>query len=168
MVLNPASLMASWKSSVSSSIRRKDALAILGLVVLLVGLGLLVYGLIPIPQARYTQIADGPVPLTDAAGNFVTSPENYFRDHYTGTGSLDQVDCSPSINGYYCYGFQFIGTVMTFSLAAKEYGAGMMILGVAALLGASKLLPPPPKSKHLRPMKTSASQMASALASPPP
>ena len=137
----------------SEKVSRKDPLAILGLVILFIGVALIVYGFIPISQANYVQIASGPVPLTDASGNFITSPESYFQEHYTGTGSIDRVDCSPSVNGYYCYGFEFVGTVIKYSQAAKEYGAGILALGFVAIFVSSRLSPVEPNAKnHTRPI----------------
>ncbi len=124
----------------------------LGLVILVIGIVLTAYGLIPLQTANYQQIASGPVPITDAAGNFITDPSAYYQAHYNGTGSLDTVDCSPSVNGYICYGFQFIGTSTTFNQSAREYGFGLMVVGVLGIYGGNRLEPLKPRPKHERPI----------------
>jgi ferredoxin len=130
----------------------RDPLVVLGLVILLAGIALTVYGLIPMQTARYQQISSGPVPISDSAGNFIIDPPSYYREHYNGTGSLDQVECSPSINGYICYGFQFVGTATTYNISGREYGFGLMVVGVLGIYGGNRLAPLRPKPKHLRPI----------------
>jgi ferredoxin len=130
----------------------KDPLVILGLLILLAGIAMTVYGLIPMQTAQYQQISSGAVPITDSSGNFVTDPGQYYTQHYNGTGSLDQVQCSPSVNGYICYGFQFEGTRTTYNLSAREYGFGMMVVGVLGIYGGNRLAPLRPKPRHERPI----------------
>ena len=130
----------------------KDPLVLIGLVVLILGIGLTVYGLIPIQVPNYQQIAAGPVPITDSLGNFVIDPVSYYRTHYNGTGSLDQVECSPSVNGWICYGFQFINTITIYNTWARDYGFGAMVLGVLGIYGGNRLAPFKARSKHLRPI----------------
>ncbi len=125
---------------------------ILGLLILLAGIALTIYGLIPMQQAKYQQIASGPVPLTDQLGHFILYPESYYTAHYNGTGSLDQVSCSPSVNGYYCYGFQFVRMQTVFNISAREYGFGIMVVGVLGIYGGNRLAPAKPKPSHLRPI----------------
>lgn len=130
----------------------KDPLVILGLVVLLAGIALTIYGLIPMQAANYEQISSGPVPITDSDGNFVLDPNTYYQQHYNGTGILDRIECSPSVNGWICYGFQFIGMITVYSVAAREYGFGVMLVGVLGIYGGNRLAPLKPKPKHLRPI----------------
>jgi len=140
------------ESPVAKKFLRKDPLVILGLVILVGGLALTVYGYLPIRQANYVQVASGPVPLTDAAGNFITNPESYFQTHYNGTGAINSVSCSPSINGWICYGFEFTGTKIVYSFSSREYGFGMMVLGVLGIYVGNRLSPAKPKVPHLRPI----------------
>jgi ferredoxin len=130
----------------------KDPLVLLGLIILVAGIVLTTYGLIPFQTASYQQISEGPVPITDAQGNFITNPEQYFQSNYNGTGSLDRVLCSPSVNGYICYGFQFVGMVASFNLSAREYGFGLMVVGVLGIYGGNRLAPLKPRPKHERPI----------------
>jgi len=145
--------------TVDSSARRrgafrisKDPLVILGLLILLSGIALTVYGLIPMQTPNYQQISSGPVPITDSLGNFIIDPSTYYQEHYNGTGSLDRVLCSPSVNGWICYGFQFVGTTTTFNTSAREYGFGLMVVGVLGIYGGNRLEPPKPRPKHERPI----------------
>ncbi|MDA4112370.1 MAG: ferredoxin [Thaumarchaeota archaeon] len=131
---------------------RKDPLVVLGLIVLVGGIALTIYGLIPTSEANYVQVASGPVPLTDATGTFIYSPDIYFRAHHNGTAPIDNVQCSPSINGYICYGFQFIGTKIVYSISSRDYGFGLMVLGVIGIYGGNRLAPLKPKLPHLRPI----------------
>jgi ferredoxin len=131
---------------------RKDPLVILGLIFLVSGVILTTYGLIPLSEANYTQISSGPLPLTDSSGDFILNPEQYYQSHYNGTGSLDQVLCSPSTNGWYCYGFQFLGTKTYYNISARNYGFGLMVVGVLGIYGGNRLAPFRPKPKHERPI----------------
>jgi ferredoxin len=130
----------------------KDPLVALGLLILIAGIVLTIYGLIPMQTPKYEQIASGPVPLSDSSGSFITDPNAYYVQHYNGTGSLDQVECSPSINGYFCYGFQLIGTSTTYTLSAREYGFGLMVVGVMGIYGGNRLAPLRSKPRHERPI----------------
>jgi len=130
----------------------KDPLVLMGLIVLILGVGLTIYGLIPMQVPNYEQISTGPVPITDSLGNFVNNPEVYYKAHYNGTGSLDQVLCSPSVNGWICYGYQFLDTITIFNGSARNYGFIMMVLGVLGIYGGNRLAPFKPKPKHLRPI----------------
>ena len=130
----------------------RDPLVVLGLLILLAGIVLTTYGIIPMQTAKYQQISSGPVPISDSSGNFITDPNTYYQEHYNGTGSLDQVECSPSINGYICYGFQFVGMVTTYNISAREYGFGLMLVGVLGIYGGNRLAPLRAKPKHLRPI----------------
>jgi ferredoxin len=130
----------------------KDPLVILGLLILLCGIALTAYGLIPMQTANYQQISSGPVPITDSSGNFITDPEQYYRSTYNGTGSLDQVDCNPSVNGWICYGFQFVDMVTVYNASARDYGFGLMVVGVLGIYGGNRLAPLKPRPTHLRPI----------------
>ena len=130
----------------------KDPLVMLGLIILIIGVALTIYGLVPLQSPNYLQVGSGPVPLTDSLGNFVVNPVTYFEAHYNGTGSLDNVQCSPSVNGWYCYGFQFMGVVTVYNQSAREYGFGLMVVGVLGIYGGNKLAPAKPRPKHLRPI----------------
>ena len=131
---------------------RKDPLVILGLAFLVFGIVLTVYGLIPLNEPNYLQIGSGPLPITDSAGNFILNPEQYFQIHYNGTGSVDHTVCSPSTNGWYCYAYQFLGTKIVYSIPAREYGFGLMVVGVLGIYGGNRLAPFKPKPKHERPI----------------
>jgi ferredoxin len=119
---------------------------------LLIGILLTAYGLVPLQQAKYQQISSGPVPINDSSGNFILNATQYYQEHYNGTGSLDQVDCSPSTNGWICYGFQFLGTFTAYNTSAREYGFGLMVVGVLGIYGGNRLAPVKPRPKHLRPI----------------
>lgn len=121
-------------------------------MILVVGILLTVYGLIPFQTGSYQQISSGPVPINDSQGNFITNPESYYQQHYNGTGSLDRVECSPSTNGYICYGFQFTGMTTTYENSAREYGFGLMVVGILGIYGGNRLAPLKPKPKHERPI----------------
>ena len=139
-------------ASLTKKIFRKDPLVILGLVILLGGVVLTIYGYVPLNRANYQQVSSGSVPLTDPQGNFVYTPELYYQSHYNGTAPIDKVECSPSINGYICYGFQFIGYIIVYSISSREYGLGMMVLGVIGIYAGNRLAAPKPKPPHLRPI----------------
>jgi ferredoxin len=130
----------------------KDPLVILGLLILVAGIALTVYGLIPMQVPNYEQISSGPVPITDSANNFITDPVSYYRTHYNGTGILDQVDCSPSVNGWICYGFQFVDMITVYNVPARNYGFLLMLVGVLGIYGGNRLAPLKPKPKHLKPI----------------
>lgn len=130
----------------------KDPLVLLGLAILICGIALSTYGLIPMQTGNYQQISSGPVPITDPSGNFITDPEGYYSSHYNGTGSLDRVECSPSVNGWICYGFQFIGMMTVYSISARDYGFGLMVVGVLGIYGGNRLAPLKPRPRHLRPI----------------
>ena len=123
-----------------------------GIAILIAGLVLTVYGYVPQNQANYKQVSTGSVPLTDPEGNFVVTPELYYQTHYNGNATIDKAVCSPSINGYICYGFQFIGMKIVYSISSREYGLIMMVLGVVGIYAGNRLDPPKPKPPHLRPI----------------
>jgi ferredoxin len=131
---------------------RKDPLVILGLAFLVFGIVLTAYGLFPLNEPNYLQIGSGPLPVTDSAGNFIVNPEQYYQIHYNGTGSVDHTVCSPSTNGWYCYAYQFLGTKIVYSIPAREYGFGLMVVGVLGIYGGNRLAPFKPKPKHERPI----------------
>lgn len=128
---------------------KKDPLVIAGVGLLVLGIVLSIYGLVPIQHPNYRLITSGSVPIS---GAFNTTPENYFRAHYTGTGALDQVDCYPSSTGWNCYGFQLIGNITVFSYSSRYYGVGMVFLGALSLFASRKLSPPSQKPSHTRPI----------------
>jgi ferredoxin len=130
----------------------RDPLVVLGLLILIAGIGLTVYGLIPMQSPQYQQISSGPVPLSDSSGAFIPDPGTYYQEHYNGTGSLDKVYCSPSINGYICYGFQFVRMATTYNVSARGYGFGVMVVGVLGIYGGNRLAPFRSKPKHERPI----------------
>jgi ferredoxin len=131
---------------------RKDPLAILGVAILIFGIILTIYGLIPLTRPNYSQIGSGPLSVTDPSGNFIFDPNQYFQSHYNGTGSVDMAQCTPSTNGFYCYAFQLIGTKIVYSIPAREYGFGLMIVGVLGIYAGNRLAPFKPKPKHERPI----------------
>lgn len=133
--------------------KRVDPLAILGIAILLVGIGLVAYGFIPFQQANYKFVASGQVPLDDPSGKYIQSPENYFQKNYTGAGSIDKVTCSPDQTGYYCYGFQLVGTRTFFSAVSRYYGLGLIVLGFGSYYASSRLEPFGPKQSLSRPIK---------------
>ncbi len=112
----------------------------------------MVYGYLPQRQAYYVQVSSGAVPLTDPQGNFIVSPDIYYQTHYNGTSAFDRVECSPSINGYICYGFQFAGMRTVYSVSSQQYGLGIMVLGVVGIYAGNRLAPAKPKPPHLRPI----------------
>jgi len=140
------------ESPVARKFLRKDPLVLVGIAILIAGVVLTVYGYIPQNQANYVQVSTGSVPLTDPEGNFVVTPELYYQTHYNGTATIDKAECSPSINGYICYGFQFIGTRIVYSTSSQQYGLIMMVLGVVGIYAGNRLAPPKPKEPHLRPI----------------
>jgi ferredoxin len=136
----------------TKKVLRKDPLVLVGLAILIAGVVLTAYGYIPQNQANYVQSSTGAVPLTDPEGNFIVSPDVYYQSHYTGTAVIDKVECSPSINGYICYGFQFVGYRIVYSISSREYGLIMMVLGVIGIYAGNRLAPPKAKEPHLRPI----------------
>ena len=102
--------------------------------------------------ANYIQISSGAVPINDSSGNFITDPQTYYSSHYNGTGSLDRIDCNPSVNGWICYGFQFVDMITVYSVSARYYGFGLMIVGVLGIYGGNRLAPSKPKERYLRPI----------------
>jgi len=136
----------------TKKIFRRDRLVLLGLAILVGGFVLTIYGYVPMNQANYVQVSSGSVPLTDPQGNFVVTPDLYYQSHYNGTALIDKVECSPSINGYICYGFQFVGYIIVYSISSREYGLGMMVLGVIGIYAGNRLAAPRPKPPHLRPI----------------
>lgn len=112
---------------------KRDPLFLLGVAALIAGAILVVYGVIPQQQANYQFLAAMHVPVTDSSGNFILSPENYFKQQYTGAGSVDHVVCSVATGGWECYGYQFIGTITVFSTSSMIYGAGLLAVGALAI-----------------------------------
>jgi ferredoxin len=124
---------------------RGEPLFALAIVLLVIGAALLVYGLIPQQQAQYTFLSQMQVPLYDSHGNYVSSPESYFRANYQGVGSVDQVQCALQSGGWLCYGYQYAGTRPVTSTAAQMYGAGVLALGAFSVFYARRVGPPAPK-----------------------
>ncbi len=141
------------KSRTENFLKRYDPLLILGVVVLLAGILLTMYGFIPATQPRMQLLSAGPVPLADPQQNYITNPELYFKTNYHGSGSMDYVYCSPEAPyGFYCWGYQDIGTMITYSTASRFYGMGMIILGGVSIFTGYWFEPLKPKGLHLRPI----------------
>lgn len=131
------------------ALSKKDPLVLAGVGLLALGIALSIYGLIPLQHPNYRLVTSGSVPIS---GAFSTTPENYFRAHYNGTGALDQVVCYPSNTGWNCYGYQLIGNITVFSYSSRYYGIGMVFLGVISLFAGRKLSPLSQKPSHARPI----------------
>ena len=110
----------------------KDPLAVIGILILIIGVALLAYGYVPKQQILYKQVATGQVPLDDPAGNFISNPESYFQKNYTGL--LDKVVCSPDQGGYACYGFVFSGTRIVYSVDSRYYGIALVAVGILSYI----------------------------------
>lgn len=136
----------------SFSFVKRDPLVLLGLAVLAAGILLAIYGFVPHQQPSYTLLASGSVPINDTSGNLITNPENYFQAHYTGSGSMDLVDCYPSSIGWSCAGYQQIGSIVAYSLSSRYYGFAMVLLGFGAIYSGNKLSPIKPKPSYTRPI----------------
>ena len=130
----------------------RDPLAVIGIVILICGVVLFAYGFVPQQQILYKQVASGLVPLDDPSGTYISNPEAYFMQNYTGAGSLDKVVCSPSQGGNECYGFAFAGSRAIYSTVSRYYGIGLVVLGVLSYYGSKKLSPLKPKPSLVRPI----------------
>jgi ferredoxin len=136
-----------------------DPLVILGILVLIAGIILLTYGFVPTTQPNLQLLSAGPVPISDPHGNYITNPELYFKSNYNGTGSMDSVYCSPSApSGFYCWGYQYIGTMITYSNSSRIYGAGMIVLAAISIFTGYWFEPLKAKGPHLRPISVKVDQ----------
>jgi len=136
----------------SFSFVKRDPLVLLGLAVLVAGILLAIYGFVPHQQPNYTLLASGSVPINDTSGNLITNPENYFQARYTGSGSMDLVDCYPSPTGWSCAGYQQIGSIVAYSFSTRYYGLAMILLGFGAIYAGNKFMPIKPKQSFTRPI----------------
>ena len=132
---------------------KTDPLFLIGIAFLIGGGALLTYGFIPQQQSVYTFVASMQVPISDSQGNFVLSPETYFRQNYNGQGSLDQVVCTQNPAGYICYGYQFTGVKFVSSDNAKLYGLGMIAVGAFSTVASKRLGPLRPRVSLARPIR---------------
>ncbi len=141
------------KRGIRNLLKSYDPVVILGMIVLVSGVILLTYGFVPTTQPKTLLLSAGPVPLSDPHGNYITNPELYFKTNYNGTGSMDLVYCSPEApSGFYCWGYQYIGTMISYSMSSRFYGAGMIILAGVSIFTGYKFEPLKPKGPHLRPI----------------
>ena len=124
-----------------------DPLVIMGVLVLIAGVILLSYGLIPRSEPNYLLLEAGPLPTS---GTFIPNPEQYFKEHYNGTGSMDYVACDPG--GTYCWGYQYLGTMMVYGGSSIFYGGGMIALAAVSIFAGYWFEPLKPKGPHLRPI----------------
>ncbi|MGI0090766.1 MAG: ferredoxin [Nitrososphaerales archaeon] len=132
--------------------KKKDQLVILGLAILVAGIVLGIYGLIPQQQPNYKLVATGTVPISDPFGNIISNPENYFETHYSGNSILDNVQCFPSPSGWSCDGFELNGTTSTYSYSSRYYGLAMLVLGVGSVYAGNKISPFKSRPSHTRPI----------------
>lgn len=117
-------------------ILRRDPLVLIGIVGVIAGAALFSYGVIPQAQPLYSFLGGMHVPQSDPSGNFILSPENYFRQYYAGSGSVDNVLCSVASGGWECYGYQIIGTQTVYSTTSAYYGLILVaISGVSVYAG---------------------------------
>ncbi|HZW55509.1 MAG TPA: ferredoxin [Nitrososphaerales archaeon] len=132
----------------------REPLVLLGVLVLVVGAVLIVYGLIPQQQPQYKLLPPPmQVPINDNQGNFVVDPETYFRAHFTGSGSVDNVQCAPNSAGWMCYGYEITGTRTVYSMSSQIYGSAMGALGLFSIYADRRfgpLRPKKPLGKSLR------------------
>lgn len=131
----------------------RDPLIMLGLTVLVAGILLAIYGIVPHSQPNYLLLQSGSVPINGTSGTLITNPEGYFQSHYNGSGTMDMVQCYPSTVGWSCAGYQQIGSIVAYSVAARNYGLIMIVLGFASIYAGNKLSPIKPKASYLRPIK---------------
>ena len=120
------------KEDSRSFFQKKDPLVYLGIIILIIGLGLLAYGFVPVRQASY-QVLSTPVnvPLNQSQA-FISADQAAAIAQPQFNETVDNVVCVPSNAGYTCYGQQFIGWAMVTSNSAKEYGSAMIALGFAS------------------------------------
>lgn len=137
----------------SFSFVSRDPLVLLGLAILFAGMVLLIYGFMPHDQPNYVLLATGSVPINDTSGNLITNPQAYFQAHYTGSGTMDTVDCYPSPIGWTCDGYQQIGTLIAYSVSSRYYGLTMILLGFGSIYAGNKLSPFRPKESYTRPIR---------------
>ena len=132
-----------------------DPLSLIALGIIIFGVILLVYGLIPFRTPDYVPIpnAVGTVPLSFPNGTYVTNPSAYFLSNYSKTPVPAQVQCVLENNGFQCFGYKFDGMTITYSNTSQYYGLGMLGLGAVGLLVARKFAPVPEKGPHLRPIR---------------
>ncbi|MGI0078257.1 MAG: ferredoxin [Nitrososphaerales archaeon] len=135
------------KSGVGRLLRTYDPLVILGIFVLILGVIILSYGLIPRSVPNYQLLEAGPIP---GNGPFISNPEQYFKEHYNGTGSMDYVYCNPG--GTFCYGYQYMGPMSTHSNSSILYGGVMIALAAASIFAGYWFEPLKPRGPHLRPI----------------
>ncbi len=131
-----------------------DPLSLIALGILVFGVVLLLYGLVPFQQPKYVAVsgAVGIVPVIDpATGNYIFSPEDYFKTHYNGT--LDSVQCTAAGSFYRCFGYQFAGMTVAYSLSSRYYGLAMVSLGLVGVYAARRFAPTEEKPPHLRPIR---------------
>lgn len=132
---------------------KRDPLVLLGLAILVAGILLAIYGVIPQTQPKYQFIVSGSVPINDTSGNFITNPENYFQAHHLGSGIMDKIECYPSVTGWTCYGYNQAGTTRVYSSSSQLYGLIMIFAGFGSIYVGNRLSPIQPKPPHLRPIK---------------
>lgn len=123
---------------------------ILGILVLVAGIILLSYGLIPRSAPNYKLLDAGSIPTTDPQGNYISNPELYFKSQYSGTGSMDYVYCDPG--GTFCWGYQYMGTLTTYSNSSQLFGGGIIALAAISIFAGYRFEPLKPKGPHLRPI----------------
>ena len=129
-----------------------DPLVLLGLGVLIAGVLLALYGIVPQIQPNYHLIATGSVPINDTSGNLITNPDNYFQAHSSSDGSMNIVKCYPGAVGWNCAGYQQVGTFVTYSFSSRYYGAIMVVSGFVGLYLGNRLSPFRPKESYSRPV----------------
>lgn len=134
--------------------KSKDPLVPLGLVVLLVGAGMLIYGFIPFQQTIYNEIAYQPIQIVSPSGAFVSpsDAETIFKESYNGSAPLDSVICDPSANGYDCYGYEIAGVGTFYNTELQYYGAILAIIGAICAFVGNKFEPLKPREKLTRPI----------------
>jgi ferredoxin len=100
--------------------------------ILVSGSAILGIGLIPQETPNYVLVARGYVPNADANGTYITDPAQYYATHIN-IGLFDVSNCPPQGNGYLCSFSNIQGYRLTTDVAAQEYGAGIIAVGVIAL-----------------------------------
>jgi ferredoxin len=130
----------------------RDPLVLLGFGVLVAGVLLFVYGFIPLHQPSYSLLASGSVPINDTSGTIIGNPDSYFQAHQPNGASMDLVQCYPASIGWNCFGYQQIGTIVTYNFSSRYYGGIMAIAGLLGVLAGIKISPFKQKPSYTRPL----------------